>query len=318
MTEENTASIGKRVACEALRKLNENGGKMNSADLFAALGKELEIPSWALVTYPTNGYTKWEHAARFQTVVFVKAEFLVKKSGVWVLTPEGEGFAAKSDAEILAEAVKRYNDWKQKKAQKSADAAQADVVQADVAQADVTQADSGQPGMDVDAADVDALDRFEGQARKGIEDKIREMDPYVFQELVAALFRGIGYYVRHVSPPGPDGGLDILAYTDDPLGARGARIRVQVKRHKNRISPGDVQQLAGLLAEGEVGVFVSTGGFTRECERFVHNNPKHIDLIDMERFVDLWREVYSYLADKDRARLPLRVISFLDSERDEE
>ena len=93
---------------------------------------------------------------------------------------------------------------------------------------------------------------------------------------------------------------------------------MQVKRHETRISPGDVQQLAGLLAEGEIGVFVSTGGFTRDCERFAHNNPKHIDLIDMERFVDLWRDVYSYLADKDRARLPLRVISFLDSERDEE
>ena len=36
MTEEKLSSIGRRVACAALRKLNENGGKMNSADLFVA------------------------------------------------------------------------------------------------------------------------------------------------------------------------------------------------------------------------------------------------------------------------------------------
>ena len=308
MTEEKLSSIGRRVACAALRKLNENGGKMNSADLFVALGEKLDIPSWALAIYSTNGYAKWEHAARNKVIKFAEAEFLAKKSGVWTLTPDGEEFAAKSDAEILAEAAKRCSDRSQKEAQKPADVS--------------AQADSGQSEADVDSGqsgtDVDTLDRFEGQARKGIEGKIRKMDPYVFQELVAALLRGMGYYVPYVSPRGPDGGLDVLAYTDDPLGARGARIRVQVKRHETRISPGDVQQLAGLLAEGEIGVFVSTGGFTRDCERFAHNNPKHIDLIDMERFVDLWRDVYSYLADKDRARLPLRVISFLDSERDEE
>ena len=350
--EEKLSSIGRRGACAALRKLNENGGKMNSADLFVALGEELNIPPWALAIYSTNGYAKWEHAARNQVIKFVEAEFLTKKSGVWILTPEGEEFAAKSNAEILAETAKRCSDRSQEKAQKPADvSAQADSGQseADVdsgqseagvdsgqseagvdsgqseAGVDSGQSeagvDSGQSEADVDSGQsgtVDTLDRFEGQARKGLEGKIRKMDPYVFQELVAALLRGMGYYVPYVSPRGADGGLDVLAYTDDPLGARGARIRVQVKRHKNRISPADVQQLAGLLTEGEIGVFVSTGGFTSGCERFAHNNPKHIDLIDVERFVDLWREVYSYLADKDRARLPLRFISFLDSERDEE
>ena len=293
MAQEKISSIGKRVACAALRKLNENGGKMNSADLFAVLGKKLEIPSWAFAIYSTNGYAKWEHAARNQVIKFAEVGFLAKKSGVWTLTPEGEEFAAKSDAEILAEAAKQ-------KAQKSAD----------VAQADVAQADSSQSGMD-----VDVLDRFEGQARKGIADKIRKMGPYVFQDLVAALLRGMGYYVRHVASPGPDGGIDIVAYDSDPLGARGNRIKTQVKCRQNSAQTSEVEGLINRVRPGEIGVFVSTGGFASGCTPIVRSSPIHIDLIDAERFVELWCNHYTTMSDEDRARLPLRFIPFFDSER---
>jgi predicted Mrr-cat superfamily restriction endonuclease len=33
----------------------------------------------------------------------------------------------------------------------------------------------------------------------------------------------------YVAPPGPDGGIDLIAHTD-PLGTTGPRIKVQVKR----------------------------------------------------------------------------------------
>ena len=289
MAQEKISSIGKRVACEALRKLNENGGKMNSADLFVALGKKLEIPSWAFAIYSTNGYAKWEHAARNQVIKFAEAGFLTKKSGVWTLTPEGKEFAAKSDAKILAEAAKRCGDRSQKKAQKPAD---------------VAQDDSDQSGMD-----VDVLDRFEGQARKGVSDKIRDMGPYVFQDLVAALLRGMGYYVRDNAAPGPDGGIDIFAYTDH-LGARGTRLKVQVKHRENPAPEKELRELKGLLNEGEIGVFVSSGGFSPTGKRFATTTDKHIELIDMDRFIDLWRENYDKMSDEDRALLPLKRIAF--------
>ncbi len=37
------------------------------------------------------------------------------------------------------------------------------------------------------------------------------MNPYEFQDLVAALLKAMGYHVNYVSPPGPDRGLDIVA-----------------------------------------------------------------------------------------------------------
>jgi hypothetical protein len=59
------------------------------------------------------------------------------------------------------------------------------------------------------------------------------MNPYEFQELVGRLAACDGLTHRLDIPPGPDQGLDILAYTD-PLGATGPRIKVQVKRRAER------------------------------------------------------------------------------------
>jgi len=38
----------------------------------------------------------------------------------------------------------------------------------------------------------------------------------------------MGYHVAWVAPPGPDGGVDVIAQSD-PLGINGPRIKVQVK-----------------------------------------------------------------------------------------
>src|SRR3712207_7764782 len=62
---------------------------------------------------------------------------------------------------------------------------------------------------------------------------IASLGPYDFQNLVAELLRAMGYHVPHVSPPGPDGGIDIMAYRD-PLGTTAPRIKVQVKHRQSK------------------------------------------------------------------------------------
>ena len=59
---------------------------------------------------------------------------------------------------------------------------------------------------------------------------MKSINPYDFQELVADLLRGMGYFVSWVSPVGKDGGVDIIAHPD-PLGTQPPRLKVQVKRH---------------------------------------------------------------------------------------
>jgi restriction system protein len=138
------------------------------------------------------------------------------------------------------------------------------------------------------------------------------MNPYEFQDLVASLLKAMGYHVHFVSPPGPDRGLDIVAYTD-PLGASGPRIKVQVKRRADKISADGLRSFMSLLGTQDVGLFVSTGGFTSEAEREARSQEsRRLTLIDLSRLLDLWIEHYQEISEPERARLPLRPVYFLD------
>src|SRR5205814_493525 len=72
------------------------------------------------------------------------------------------------------------------------------------------------------------LEQAQDQSYLEIADHIRRMEPYIFQDLVAELLKGMGYYVRLVAGRGRDGGIDIVAY-QDALGFASPRMKVQVK-----------------------------------------------------------------------------------------
>ncbi len=62
------------------------------------------------------------------------------------------------------------------------------------------------------------------QAWSEIDQYLRGLNPYEFQEIVAALLRAMGHHISWIAPPGTDGGIDILA-ASDPLGTRPPRIK---------------------------------------------------------------------------------------------
>ena len=122
----------------------------------------------------------------------------------------------------------------------------------------------------------------------------------------------MGYFTPFVALPGPDKGIDIVAYKD-PIGAELPRIKVQVKhRSDTKVSRQEVAAFIGdLQGEGYVGVIVSTGGFSPEALNEIRKSSRHIEKVDFERFIDLWEEHYNKLSDEDKILLPLRKISFL-------
>ncbi|GAI64489.1 unnamed protein product, partial [marine sediment metagenome] len=82
---------------------------------------------------------------------------------------------------------------------------------------------------DEDSQSVEAtLDETEQKAMEGLKEHIRAKNAYEFQDLVAALLRGMGYHTPFVAPKGKDGGIDVIAYRD-PLGTQSPRIKVQIK-----------------------------------------------------------------------------------------
>ncbi len=136
-----------------------------------------------------------------------------------------------------------------------------------------------------------------------IGSRVARLDAYETQNLFAGILRALGYFTE-VSPPGADGGTDIVA-SKDALGVEPPIIRVQVKaRPAYSARPNDVRELAGLLADRERGIVVSTGGFTRDARNDARI--KQIQLIGMDRLVELLLANYDKL-DPDTATLvPLR------------
>lgn len=68
----------------------------------------------------------------------------------------------------------------------------------------------------------------------------------------------------------------------------------------------------GLLQkDGDVGLFVSTGGFTSDTRDTARGSHVHVELIDLARFIELWQEFYGKLSDADKGLMPLLPVYFL-------
>ena len=149
------------------------------------------------------------------------------------------------------------------------------------------------------------------KAIEGMSNYIDKKNPYEFQSLVAALLRGMGYFTPFIAPKGKDGGVDIIAYKD-PLGTTTPRIQVQVKHRENTTSVKEIRELMGLLKNGDVGIFVSSAGFSSDAKNTARLSNNHIELIDQNRFIELWQDFYNKLSDQDKNLFPLKPVYFLD------
>lgn len=245
-----------------------------------------------------SGPQRFEKIVRFSTITAVKAGWMTKSKGLWFITETGRAALRQypGPEEFRKAARLLYGQWR--KAQPKSAATLPD-----------TDSDLEDEATGEEASIT--FEKAEEQAWAEIENYLRKMPPYDFQELVADLLRAMGYHVSWVAPPGKDGGIDILAWTD-PLGTRPPRIKVQVKRLNSTTSVDGLRAFLAVLGNDDVGLFVSTGGFTRDAEQEARTQEnRKITLVDLDRLFDLWVEHYHKLSDTARQRLPLRPLYFL-------
>ena len=127
---------------------------------------------------------------------------------------------------------------------------------------------------------------------------------YKMQDLIAAILRAMGYRTR-VSPPGPDRGVDVLA-SPDGLGLQEPRIKVEVKHRPNSsMGSQEIRSFLGSLRSGDRGLFVSTGGFTKEAKYEAERATIPITLIDLQELAQLVTDHYENFDSRGRALLPL-------------
>lgn len=135
-------------------------------------------------------------------------------------------------------------------------------------------------------------------------------------ELVADLLRADGFATT-VSPPGADGGVDILAGRG-ALGLEAPRIVVQVKSGAGPADAPTVRELQSVVVRygAEYGLFVSWGGFKVTVERETQRDYFKLRLWNSKDVIDAVLERYDRLSDETRAQLPLRRVWALAPEEE--
>lgn len=294
-------SSAAKTVFAAFKILKSAGGQLPGREVMQRIREAVDFTEWEKQIYEKTGYVRWESILHFYTIDCLKAGFFRKNKGVWYITEEGEKAIELGPLKLLESATRAYRKWvsenKDIKNKKSSDVIE-------IAELDENKTQTQKANLDL----------LEEQAIAGLKEYIRSKNPYEFQDIVAALLRAMKYHTPFISPKGKDGGLDIVAY-NDPLGATTPRLKVQVKHRPDSAVPvDDIRGLTGLLnKDGDVGVFVTSGFFTSEATRSARESHRHIKLIDVDNFIDLWQQFYHHLSDEDKNMLPLHPIYFLGS-----
>lgn len=124
--------------------------------------------------------------------------------------------------------------------------------------------------------------------------------------LVDAILRAQGYITKQ-SPPGPDGGVDILAAAG-PLGFDRPRVCVQVKSSSSSVDVKVIRELQGVMSKvrAEHGLLVSWGGFTNQAQQEARDAFFSIRLWDQGALLEEIFKYYDKFDDELKAELPLK------------
>jgi restriction system protein len=287
---------------EFLRKLFELLAKqpdgMLAREAIHALESHFTLTDYENGEYESGG-RRFDKMIRFCHGRHGKGRVDGEDKGRWTLTDEGRAaWTTYKDPEVFAKkALQLYNEWRKSQV--------------------ATEADDAEPEDGEKATEKQVsvtFEQAEEQAWNEIASYLQGMPPYDCQELVASLLRAMSYHVSWIAPPGKDGGTDILAWSD-PLGTRPPRIKVQVKRQVDKVNVSGLRSFMAILGEDDVGLFVCTGGFTKDAEDEARTQEKRkVTLVDLERLFDLWVQFYAKLEEPSRRRFPLRPIHFLAPE----
>jgi restriction system protein len=145
------------------------------------------------------------------------------------------------------------------------------------------------------------------KAHEFIKDKILSISFDDMEALTAALLRSMGYKTR-VTPKGPDQGRDVIA-SPDGLGFQAPRIIAEVKHRPNESMGAEkIRGFIGGLREGDRGLYVSTGGFTREARYEAGRSNVPVTLVDSDYLADLVVEHYEAFDAEGRSLIPLKKV----------
>jgi len=174
----------------------------------------------------------------------------------------------------------------------------------DLEKTSVSQEESPEEEIDIEEYSKDQIIKHIGTTFKG----------HNLARLVEAILKAQGY-ITIVSPPGPDGGIDILAAAG-PLGFSSPKVCVQVKSSSNPVDVRVMRELQGVMnrVKADQGLLVSWGGFTTSAIQEARDSFFSLRLWDQGALIDEVFKYFDRFGDELKAELPLKRIWALVSE----
>jgi restriction system protein len=156
---------------------------------------------------------------------------------------------------------------------------------------------------DIIQESIDPFSDITNIAFERVKDQILSLEWDDMQELVAALLRALGYRTI-VSPRGADRGRDIVA-SRDGFGFERPRIVVEVKHRTVQIGAPQVRSFLSVLHAEDRGLYVGTGGFSKEAYYTAENANNVTHLMTIDGLADALLEQYEALDEVGRRLLPM-------------
>ena len=133
-----------------------------------------------------------------------------------------------------------------------------------------------------------AIEEQNSALRQEVLDRLRKVDPYYFEKIIADLLEIMGYGIAEVTQRSSDGGIDAIV-NEDKLGL--SKIYAQAKRYaeSNRVNRKELQNFIGALDINAVtkGVFITTSSFYPQAKEELKWTQKNIVLIDGDQLAQL-------------------------------
>lgn len=152
--------------------------------------------------------------------------------------------------------------------------------------------------------DDDPLLGMEALAIERIKDLVSALRWDEMQKLVAGVLRSMGYKTL-ISPAGPDRGKDIIA-SPDGFGFENPRIIVEVKHRKVQMGSPDIRSFIGGRHKDDRGLYVSTGGFSKEARYEADRSTIPLTLWTLDDLVRTLIEYYDHVDIETKLLVPLK------------
>src|SRR6185437_2614466 len=94
-------ALAVKVIHAALSALKDRGGELPGREVLAEVERRVKFDEWEAQRYEKSGYVRWRSILHFFSIDCIKAGFLIKKKGIWFLTPEGEAALALGEIGLL-------------------------------------------------------------------------------------------------------------------------------------------------------------------------------------------------------------------------